>query len=142
VLYWIREVAFLRFRIGSGLIALNLLVITLMLVIILVPFSESLDALRIILALPIISFSPGYGLVAFLLPREGGIDPLERLAISFGLSIAILAIIGLILNYSPTGITIESVVYSTAGFTMVLSALAIWRRWRTSHIDRFNMYRS
>ena len=88
----------MRFRIGSGLIVLNLLVIVLMLVIILVPFSESHDALRIILALPLMSFSPGYAFIAFFFPREGGIDPFERLAISFGLSIAILALSGLILN--------------------------------------------
>ena len=110
------KVGFLRFRIGSGLIVINLLVITLMLLIVPVLFPESYNTLRFILGLPLMLFSPGYALVAALFPREGGIDALERPAISFGVSIAILALIGLILNCATAGITIENVVYFSAGF--------------------------
>ena len=129
----------MRFRIGSGLIVINLLVIALMLLIVLVPFSESYNALRFILGLPLMFFSPGYALVAALFPREGGIDALERLAISFGVSIAILALIGLILHYTTAGITIENVVYSSSGFTLVVSAIALLRRAYTERMDRFNL---
>ena len=129
----------MRIRIGSGLILLNLLVIALMLVIIFSPSSDSYNALRIILGLPLMFFSPGYALIALLFPREEGVDIFERLALSFGLSIAIVALIGLILNYTPAGITLTSVVYSVTGFTLAVSAVAIWRRRRTPHTDRFNI---
>ena len=129
----------MRIRIGSGLIALNLLVISLMLIIILVPFAESLDVLRIILALPLFALSPGYALVAVFLPREGTINPLERLTISVGFSIAILVLVVLILNNTIASITIENLVYSIAGLTFILSILAILRRLRTHHMDRFNL---
>jgi len=129
----------LRIKIGSGLILLNLLVIALVLVVIFSPSSDSYNAFRIILGLPLMFFSPGYALVAVLFPREGGVDVFERLALSFGLSIAIVALTGLILNYTPAGITVESVVYSTTGFTLVVSAGAIWRRRRILHTDRFNI---
>ena len=128
----------MRFRIGSGLVALNLLIVALMLVIILAPFPESYNVLRFILGLPLMFFSPGYALMAALFPREGGIDALERLAISFGISIAILALIGLVLH-ATAGITIENVVYFSAGFTLVVSAIALWRRASTEHTDRFNL---
>ncbi len=129
----------MRFKIGSGLIALNLLVIALMLVIILSPSSDSYNVLRIILGLPLMFFTPGYAVVALLFPKEEGVDVFERLALSFGLSIATVAIIGFILNAVPVGITIESVVYSAAGVTLTLSALAIWRRSRIMHTERFNL---
>ena len=131
----------MRIRIGSGLIALNLLVIALMLLIVLVPFPDSYNALPVVLALPLMFFSPGYALIAALFPREGGIDPFERLAISFGVSIAISALIGLIFYNTATGITIESVVYSTAGFTLVVSAVALLRRASTEYMDRFHLHR-
>jgi len=129
----------LRFRIGSGLLILNLLVIALMLAIIFAPSSESYNVFRIILGLPLMFFTPGYALIAVLFPKEEGVDVFERLALGFGLSIAIVALIGLILNSTPAGITIESVVYSTTGFTLALSAVAIWRRSRTQHTERFNL---
>ncbi|MFC1847040.1 DUF1616 domain-containing protein, partial [Chloroflexota bacterium] len=117
----------------------NLLVIALMLVIIFSPSTEPYNVLRIILGLPLMFFTSGYALVALLFPKEEGVDVYERLALSFGLSIAIVALIGLILNSVPAGITIESVVYSTTGFTLALSAVAAWRRNRLQHTERFNL---
>ena len=89
----------MKIRVKNELIPLNLLVVVLIGAIILFPS----DVLRIILGLPFLLFFPGYVLVGALFPRKKGIDSIERLALSFGLSIAVVAFIGLILNYSPWG---------------------------------------
>ena len=45
--------------------------------------------IRIILGLPLVLFLPGYALIATLFPRKDDFDGIERIALSFGLSIAI-----------------------------------------------------
>jgi uncharacterized membrane protein len=57
-------------------------------VLILPPLNEILP-IRIILGLPLVLFLPGYSLIATLFPRKDDLDAIERIALSFGLSIAI-----------------------------------------------------
>ena len=59
--------------------------------------------IRVILGLPFILFIPGYILIFALFPcrkTDQGIDIIERIALSFGLSIAVVPLIGLGLNYT------------------------------------------
>jgi len=84
-------------------------------------------AARVILGLPFLLFFPGYVLVAALFPKSE-IDGIERIAISFGMSIAVTPLIGLGLNYTPWGIRLETVLYSISAFIIILSAIAIIRR--------------
>ena len=60
--------------------------------------------------------------------RSGGIDGIERLALSFGLSIAVVPLIGLALNYTPWGIRLDPIVISLVLFTLVMAAIAHYRR--------------
>jgi uncharacterized membrane protein len=53
---------------------------------------------------------------------------IERVALSFGMSIAVTALIGLWLNYTPWGIRLEPILYSISAFIIILSAVAIFRR--------------
>ena len=94
-------------RVKNELIPLNLLVIALVAIIILFPS----NILRIILGLPFLLFFPGYTLVAALFTKKEGMGSIERVALSFGLSIAVVPLIGLILNYTPWGIRTEPVLY-------------------------------
>ena len=59
------------------------------------------------------------------------------MALSFLLSIAILSLIGLILNFTPLGVRPEPVLYSVSGLTFVISMVAIWRRVKITENDRF-----
>ncbi len=129
----------MRIRIGSGLFLLNLLVIALILVVIFSPSSSSYNVFRIILGLPLVLFSPGYALVAALFPKREGLDIIERMALSFGLSIVAISLIGLVLNYTPLGIKLEPVLYSASGFTFIISIIAIWRRVEIPEEDRFSI---
>jgi uncharacterized membrane protein len=92
-------------------------------------------ALGLIFAL----FFPGYTLVAALFPRRGDLDGVQRLALSFGLSIAVVPLIGLILNYTPWGIRFYPVMISVMVFIMLMAGVAWYRRRRLPQEQRFGL---
>jgi len=59
---------------------------------------------RIILGLLFILFIPGYTLTIALFAKKGSLDVIERTALSFGLSIAVISLLALALNYTSWGI--------------------------------------
>ena len=122
-------------RVKDELIPLNLLVIVLVAVIIFFPSNIP----RIILGLPFLLFFPGYTLVAALFIKKEGMGNIERVALSFGLSIAVVPLIGLILNYTPWGIRTEPVLYSVASFILITSIIAWFRRGRLPASERFGI---
>jgi len=122
-------------RIKNELILLNLLAIALILAIL---FSLS-NILHLILGLPFVLFFPGYTLVAVLFPKREGIGGIGRIALSFGMSIIVTALIGIILNYTPWGITPESVLYSLASFIFIISIIAWVRRRGLGEGERFGI---
>ncbi len=122
-------------RVKDELIPLNLLVIVLVAVIILFPS----NVLRIILGLPFLLFFPGYTLIAALFIKKEGMGSIERVALSFGLSIAVVPLIGLILNYTLWGIRTEPVLYSVASFILITSIIAWLRRGWLPEPERFGI---
>src|SRR2546422_6641126 len=64
---------------------------------------------RVVFGLPFVLFFPGYALIAALFPRKQDLDTIERIALSLGLSIAVVPLIGLGLNYSPWGIRLDPI---------------------------------
>ncbi|MCU0632999.1 MAG: DUF1616 domain-containing protein [Methanolinea sp.] len=92
---------------------------------------------RVVLALPMVLFFPGYALIAALFPGRGEIDGLERAALSFGLSIAVVPLMGLVLNYTPFGIRLDPVVTSLSLFTLCMAAAAQYRRAGLPESERF-----
>ena len=94
-------------------------------------------ALRIILGLAFVLFFPGYTLIAALFPRKDALDSIERLALSFGLSIAVVPLIGLILNYTPWGIRLYPILISVLLFIVIMAAIAWYRRRRLQPGERF-----
>ena len=68
---------------------------------------------------------------------RSGIDGIERVALSFGLSIAVVPLIGLVLNFTPWGIRLVPVATAVAGFTLVCVAVAANRRWQLPESERF-----
>ena len=84
-------------------------------------------------------FFPGYALMAALFPRKERMGGIERVAFSLGLSIAVVPLIGLVLNYTTWGITLQSVSYSTASFMFILSFTAWFRQKRLTEEERFGI---
>jgi len=95
--------------------------------------------LLIILGLPFLLFFPGYMLIAALFPRREGLDSIERLTLSFGLSIAIVPLFGLVLNYTPWGIKLYPILLSVSFFILAMSAVAWYKRRRYLPGDRFSV---
>jgi uncharacterized membrane protein len=93
---------------------------------------------RIIFALPVILFIPGYVLIAALFPGNEEIEIIERIVLSFGLSIVIVPLIGLGLNYTPFGIRLDPIITSLAIFIVVMICIAQYRRALLPVIRRFS----
>jgi len=115
--------------------------------------------LRVVFGLPFVLFIPGYAFIAALFPEAGeppsdsddtdedsvttnsseGIDGIERVALSFGTSIAIVPLIGLILNFTPFGIRLVPIVVAVSGFTLVCIAIGTRRRRELPVDERFRV---
>lgn len=110
----------MRIKIGSVLLAINILSVILILAINFIPAS----AVRIILGLPLVLFFPGYTLLIALFPRKEAMGSIQLLALSFGLSMALIPLIGLVMNYTPWGLRVEPIIYSLFAFLMTMSVVA------------------
>ena len=82
-------------------------------------------------------FLPGYSLIATLFPRRDDLDAIERIALSFGLSIAVTPLLGLALNYTPFGIRLLPILIVLSVFTISLAIGAYVRRSKIPEEGRF-----
>ncbi len=101
-----------------------------------VPFINE-TFIRVIFTVPVILFIPGYVLIAALFPEKTSIDGIERFALSVGLSIAVVPLIGLVLNYTPFGIRLNPIVISLVLFTLIMMIITLYRRARLSDEEKF-----
>lgn len=97
------------------------------------------EALRISMGLPFVLFFPGYGLISALLPRRDDPELVERLALSLILSLAMVPLIGLALNYSPWGIRLESILAFLGLFIALTATIGLLHRLRVPPDDRFRV---
>jgi len=111
--------------IGNRRVMVGMLTITLLLFPV-VAFTTS--TLRIILALPLALFFPGYTLLSALFPRREDLDSFRRMVFSVGLSIVVLPLIGLALNYTPWGIEPFPILVSLFLFILITSSIAWYRQ--------------
>lgn len=73
-------------------------------------------------------YLPGYSVVEALYPQRGDLEGLERLALSIGLSLALVPLVGLGLNYTPWGIRLNPLLVSLTLLTLGLSVGAASRK--------------
>jgi uncharacterized membrane protein len=107
----------------DDLIAAAIMTLLLILMIAFIPDNPVRTALGLIFILVL----PGYVATAALFPNRESIDAIERVALSIGLSIAIVPLAGLALNYTPFGIRLEPILATLSGFVLIASVVA-WRR--------------
>ena len=84
--------------------------------------------IRTVLGLPMVLFFLGYTLIAALFPKKDDLDGIERIALSFGLSIAVVPLLGLALNYTPWGIRLIPILVTLVIFTLIMCVITIYRR--------------
>ncbi len=97
-----------------------------------------------LLAILLVLFIPGYVLVAALFPgsltpEKPEIDWIERVALSFGLSIAVVPLLGLLLNFTPFGIRFAPIVSTITLFTVGVGYAAYWRRMQLPSERRLSL---
>ncbi len=83
--------------------------------------------MRTALAVPVALFIPGYVLIAALFPRNDDMGTVERVALSLGTSIAVLPLLGLLLNFT-TGIDLNPILITLCLYTIILVSIAAYRR--------------
>ncbi len=76
----------------------------------------------------LVLFLPGFSLIELLYAKMKELDDLTRLALSIGLSLAIVPLDGLVLNYTPFGIRLLPVAVSLGVLTLILLTLSIQRK--------------
>jgi hypothetical protein len=101
---------------------------------------------RNVLGTVFVLWLPGYAFIKALSPQnlpfakglarsvetsEKSLDAIERIALSVGMSLALVPIVGLLLNYTPWGINLTPLVLSLLALTAVFATAAIIREHQT-----------
>jgi len=124
----------MRANLQKDLLIIAAITALLSIVIVAVPSSP----VRVVFGLPFLLFFPGYTLIAALFPRKTDLDGIERVALSFGLSIAVVPLVGLVLNYAWE-IRLYPILISLAVFIVVTSGIAWYRRRQFTPGERFTV---
>jgi len=74
-------------------------------------------------------YVPGAVFIEALYPVRGELEDLERFALGVGLSLALVPLVGLVLNYTPWGIRLEPIFVSLTLLTVVLAVVAVYRKY-------------
>jgi uncharacterized membrane protein len=77
----------------------------------------------------LVLFIPGYVALEALFPKGRELDGVERFAFSVGLSLALVPLVVLLLNYTPWGIRLAPIVGSLTTLTIGLALVALGRRF-------------
>nr|WP_255518446.1 DUF1616 domain-containing protein [Haloferax sp. CBA1149] len=113
---------------------------------------------RILFGLPLLIFLPGYALVSVAYTKSnsetsvlaGGrssgdaspgrsIDGYTRIGLSIASSLAIVAMVAYLLNFTQFGIRPVPTLVAVSGLTIVLTVVAVWRRRSVSPAERFSV---
>lgn len=84
---------------------------------------------RIPFGLLMVLFAPGFALTEAIFTYRDDMDGAGRLALSFGLSVAALPLLALLLNALPWGIRLWPMVISLSTLTLLFVGVALYRRW-------------
>jgi hypothetical protein len=103
-----------------------------------IPTDSPLVIVRWILGAVFMVFIPGYVTVEALFPKGREIGEIERFALSFGLSLALVPLIALLLNYTPWGIRLTPILLSLTLFTVGVAIVGVVRRFKLAQ-ERFEL---
>lgn len=101
------------------------------------PFINT-SLIRVTLGLIFIVFLSGYALVSALFPARSVITDVERIALSISMSIVVVPIIGIILNFTKMGIRPGPMNISITLIIILLCIIANERRKRLSDDERYS----
>jgi len=88
--------------------------------------SSPLIYVRYVLGSIFVLLLPGFSLIKTLFPTKE-IDDIERTALSIGMSLALVPLVGLLLNYTPWGIRLTPITLSLLALTTFLTITGLIR---------------
>lgn len=106
-------------------------------VVIIAVYVTSSPWVRAPFGLPFLTFFPGYVLTAALFPLKRPLSGTERTALSFGVSIVVVALIGIGLSYSQWHVTVHSILLSVSIFIWIVSGVAWYLRGKVGSEERY-----
>jgi uncharacterized membrane protein len=77
----------------------------------------------------LVLYVPGFTLIEALYPKADELERLERFGLSVGLSIALVPLVGLVLNYTPWGIRLDPSLTSLMLLVLVLGFMGVYRKY-------------
>ncbi len=92
---------------------------------------------RDVIGMMFVLFCPGHLVILALFPSYEDLDTIERLSFSFGLSIIVALLLGLILPFLSWGISFQPILLAVSYFVMIMTAVAVFRRSRLPYVNRF-----
>jgi hypothetical protein len=97
--------------------------------------------IRNVLGVIFVLFLPGYAFTKTFFPSKlpiktssESLDMIERFALSIGLSIALVSIVGLLLYYTPLGIGLTEITLSLLALTAVFATAAVAREYQAKSV--------
>lgn len=94
--------------------------------------------IRKILIIPIVLFIPGYVLIAAIFPKKEGLEYIERLALSFGLSVAVVFVLDLLAKFF-FGKGLLPVLLSLCLSIVIITVFVAYRRAKLPPEERFDV---
>lgn len=92
---------------------------------------------RQVLGVVFVLWLPGYSFIKAVFPEQvpiktsdKNLDTIERVALSLGMSLALVPIVGLLLNYTPWGIRLTPITLSLTALTIVFATAGIIREYQ------------
>ena len=96
--------------------------------------APEIGVVRALVGLPLVLFAPGYAIVAAAFPA-GRLGTIERLLFSLGASLAVAALVGLLLHWTALGLRPAAWAVALGNITLVAALIALARRWRQPAAD-------
>ena len=99
------------------------------LVVYVLPQSVPWVYLRYVSGAVYVLYVPGAVFIEALYPKRVELEDLERFALGVGLSLALVPLVGLVLNYTPWGIRLDPIFAGLALLVLVFSCIAVYRKF-------------
>lgn len=119
------------------LIGISCLVLTALIALEIEGVPAPLPLARLLLGLFFVLFAPGYAIQSALFPRCNQLEGPERVALSIGLSVAVIPPLALILDWLPWGIRLWPIVVGEGACIAMWTVVAVWQRARVPKNRRF-----
>jgi hypothetical protein len=91
------------------------------------PSSVPWSYVRWLYGILFLGFAPGLGLVRLLFGPRRELDGADTVALSIGLSLAVSSLVGILLNFLPGGISLDSIVLAMATLVIFLASTSAAR---------------